>query len=98
MCGIGSLSVIPVGHRHLVNEYRCAAWTGVQVLGEAAKLKFRRIEEVPEYWKDQQCVHLIAKWSPLGLDLFHKEAWGTPETHLSAAADILAGAQCLTLA
>ena len=35
---------------------------------------------------------MIARWSAVGLALFHTDAWGTPEVHPSAAADILAGA------
>ena len=36
-------------------------------------------------------IHLIARWFPEGLQMFHTQAWNSPEVHASAAADILAG-------
>ncbi len=50
---------------------------------------------MPKDWEEQQIVHMMAQWSPLGLELFHTDAWGTPEIHPSAAAEILAGAYSL---
>ena len=55
-------------------------------------LYFGKRKILPKEWKDQQIVHMVAQWSPLGVELFHEDAWGTPEVHPSAAADILAGA------
>ena len=40
-------------------------------------------------------VFILAKWHPAGLALFDTEAWGDPEVHASAAAEVLAGAQVL---
>ena len=47
---------------------------------------------MPESWVDKQIVHMVATWTHLGLELFDLDAWGAPEVHPSAAADILAGA------
>ena len=41
-------------------------------------------------------VFILAKWHPAGLALFDTEAWGDPEVHASAAAEVLAGAQVLS--
>ncbi|CAL5222944.1 g5381 [Coccomyxa viridis] len=45
----------------------------------------------PMNLEGEQLVHIIARWSAVGLALFHTDAWDTPEVHPSAAADILAG-------
>ena len=57
------------------------------------KADFRRPEDSsPETGPE---VHLVANWHSAGLALFDTEAWGDPEVHASAAAEVLAGAQVL---
>ena len=45
---------------------------------------------MPEEWngKPSGIVHMIAQWSPMGLELIHTDAWDTPEVHPSAAASL----------
>ena len=55
---------------------------------------FSRAKDCSKFWR-RPVVHMLASWRPAGLALFDTEAWGDPEVHASAAAEVLAGAQVL---
>ena len=53
-----------------------------------------RTLKASSFWKGP-VVFIQANWHSAGLALFDTEAWGDPEVHTSAAAEVLAGAQVL---